>query len=859
MTERTIIPYYKQEECFEESKKGINKLFGKHLLFVGEDLLNSKDDKKRYYLFKNKDEYKEWIDKQEKKNCYELIKEDKECKTYFDIEKAVLCNSIKSKEYIKEFSNILIHMNKLIEYLHNIIDDGCDESFTTTTLISLYEEPKMIYEKIRDKDGKKIEKEIGIGIKISFHIIINGLKVKNNRCIPSIISEFLKENKEDYIDNSVYSRNRLFRMLDNSKKNKNVYLEFLTLEILKKIINNDSININKNENILIEDIFNMIQDDKQIFENTLITIFNGNERLLKYEPFIKEMKNINKDNNIINDEEEENIFKRVNILLKKNIDNGKLSKDIENFILTNEIINNEGYLPFIPFQRHNGYECLICNKIHENIIPSIIINKEKNLIGFNCWRHNLYGGKILKLGNIINKKIVDKINEENKINEIIIDEQYDFCDLEYELGKKNINQDNFNDTVKKLKLSLLYDQSKSEYNKIMDKKMININKSELIDIKINIENKDNDGKINMDEINLFKFITGKEFGVLKSEITFKNIICYPKIGHRNDISLKEYKRSYNTFKGFAQPIIEKYDYNIVKEFNEKFLEKIMDKEGFFHFINWVRYMLQYPEKKIPALILYGNQGTGKSFLINFLMKLIVGIENSTVVKDKEFSNKFNSFLENYFLIVCHEFNLKKEEMNNLKSYISDIILSIENKNKNVKISENYSKFIFATNNFDDLDETIRKFLLIFINDTYLLNGEFFSSLEKEIIEKDIAINWFNWILKTPIDEKFDINKVHTKFVLELINEKRSHLDSFILNLFIDKAEKDKIKETDGTISLESIICAYNDCKDVEKEYKIPKEIKIVANKYLNKLENSKSKSKVFYNSIKAPYLKYYVE
>ena len=135
-----------------------------------------------------------------------------------------------------------------------------------------------------------------------------------------------------------------------------------------------------------------------------------------------------------------------------------------------------------------------------------------------------------------------------------------------------------------------------------------------------------------------------------------------------------------------------------------------------HFVNWLAWLVQYPDKKLMhAALLLGKKGTGKS-VIGELMKVILGKHNCSEPSRKRVASEFNGWLANKLLVIIHELREKGARglYDELKEYITQGTTSINLKGIEAHEVDNFSAFLTITNHDDaiPIDDNERRYLVI---------------------------------------------------------------------------------------------------------------------------------------------------
>lgn len=121
-----------------------------------------------------------------------------------------------------------------------------------------------------------------------------------------------------------------------------------------------------------------------------------------------------------------------------------------------------------------------------------------------------------------------------------------------------------------------------------------------------------------------------------------------------------------------------------------------------HLLQWIAFTVQKPGEKIKhALILCGQQGTGKSYVAR-LLKALHGKSNVHEVETDELHSQFTAWLEGKQIILIEELMAfdRRELANKLKPLITQEVVRVNQKHKKVYSIRNLASF-FCTTNHDE--------------------------------------------------------------------------------------------------------------------------------------------------------------
>ncbi len=135
-----------------------------------------------------------------------------------------------------------------------------------------------------------------------------------------------------------------------------------------------------------------------------------------------------------------------------------------------------------------------------------------------------------------------------------------------------------------------------------------------------------------------------------------------------------------------------------------------------HVLNFLGHIVQKPRIKVlHALLLYGMQGIGKSYLARVL-ELVLGQHNVRVIGMPELSSSFNAWVEGVQVVRVEEVMMlgRRELMNKLKPLITESTITINQKGLPTYTIPNRVNLLFFSNHYDALrlDADDRRYCVI---------------------------------------------------------------------------------------------------------------------------------------------------
>lgn len=163
-----------------------------------------------------------------------------------------------------------------------------------------------------------------------------------------------------------------------------------------------------------------------------------------------------------------------------------------------------------------------------------------------------------------------------------------------------------------------------------------------------------------------------------------------------------------------------------------------DVDLYEYILDWMAHIIQYPEKKIDkALVIRGNQGTGKGFFVQEFGSLL-GNAFHHLTNMGPLTGRFNSELVNNLLVFADEVTWggKRAEGSRLKTFISEDRINIEFKGKDVVPMNNFARLIIASNHewVVPVEGGDRRYVVIDIDDRNKEDKVYFNNIHQEMLD-----------------------------------------------------------------------------------------------------------------------------
>lgn len=212
-----------------------------------------------------------------------------------------------------------------------------------------------------------------------------------------------------------------------------------------------------------------------------------------------------------------------------------------------------------------------------------------------------------------------------------------------------------------------------------------------------------------------------------------------------------------------------------------------DEDHVYEYVlNWLAHAILYPWIKIKtALVLQGNEGCGKSGIVDAIFSRVFGAHYLHVMDMEDLVGKFNHqsseklmiFGDEAFWAGCKSFSGK------LKALITENVTRCEQKGIDAYTTESFTNYILASNHYwvVPAGENARRWCCLACTSKYNNNTQYFSVLHKTLSDQDgLGVKCFIRYLEETIDlTKFIPSKIpKTKLLREQKENSFDSLESF---------------------------------------------------------------------------------
>lgn len=121
-----------------------------------------------------------------------------------------------------------------------------------------------------------------------------------------------------------------------------------------------------------------------------------------------------------------------------------------------------------------------------------------------------------------------------------------------------------------------------------------------------------------------------------------------------------------------------------------------------HFMNWLAVVWQQRRKPLTAWVLHGVEGTGKGLLFNNVLVPLFGREHAVQKRASELNSEFNGWVERALVCMIDEIDAEmflnsRSVEANLRTLITEPVVSVRRMRTDSYLAPNYTAFIFSSN------------------------------------------------------------------------------------------------------------------------------------------------------------------
>jgi hypothetical protein len=168
-----------------------------------------------------------------------------------------------------------------------------------------------------------------------------------------------------------------------------------------------------------------------------------------------------------------------------------------------------------------------------------------------------------------------------------------------------------------------------------------------------------------------------------------------------------YHKTFNLFTPTEYMFLEKNNtaIDLAKEcpaINTVICNVIPDATERERFINWLSFTFNTRNKSVVAWLIRGVQGSGKNLMFQEIITPLWGKNHCSVVDNSALDNQFNPYIKHKMMIAYNEVTTdyrsdKKDKVSKIKTYVSDLLVNINEKNVRQYTLDNFSNSLFFSN------------------------------------------------------------------------------------------------------------------------------------------------------------------
>jgi len=192
-------------------------------------------------------------------------------------------------------------------------------------------------------------------------------------------------------------------------------------------------------------------------------------------------------------------------------------------------------------------------------------------------------------------------------------------------------------------------------------------------------------------------------------------------------------------------------------------------------LDWFANMLQFPSTQTLLIVLQGEEGCGKSVILEFLAH-IMGKHMSIEIQDvkENLFGRFNAHLSGKVLLNINETD-RREMMpfiEKLKTMITSPTITIEEKGQKKKVEDNHFHLCMTINpeNVLPIKEGSRRFFYSRASSLYIGNTEYFNELFEFIKSRKNQRAFYQFLMSRPVKREITIKDIPASEIMEQLYE-----------------------------------------------------------------------------------------
>lgn len=219
-----------------------------------------------------------------------------------------------------------------------------------------------------------------------------------------------------------------------------------------------------------------------------------------------------------------------------------------------------------------------------------------------------------------------------------------------------------------------------------------------------------------------------------------------------------------------------------------------DEKVYKYLISWIAYMIQFPDKKLPCIVLISKQGAGKTSLI-LLLKKMLGERKVFECSDpsRDVWGDFNYLMMDAFLVNLSEiaFADSKDAIGKFKALITDSTININQKGVSQITVASHHHFIVTTNNDNafNIKKDDRRMVVVRSSDDKIGNTDYFDEIYALIEDTDTVRTTYDYFKNFDLSS-YEPSKIpQTEHLTELKAISTSPVEDWLKDLTLENHDK----------------------------------------------------------------------
>lgn len=278
----------------------------------------------------------------------------------------------------------------------------------------------------------------------------------------------------------------------------------------------------------------------------------------------------------------------------------------------------------------------------------------------------------------------------------------------------------------------------------------------------------------------------------------------------NDVNLQKYEK--NTWGGFQAEFVDEVDMDklkpILRHIKEVWADN--DEHNAKYILSWIAQIIREPT--VPTdkvIVLFGEQGCGKTLICSFLINFLFGRELSMSTTGLDpFTGRFNAAIQGKLFANSNELQCIGENnfagsFDKMKSLVTERLIQIERKGMEPQQIDNFINFLFTTNNAHTLkiEHGDRRYACFTASNCHNGDNDYFTELV-DSFNQDTANHFYTYLFNLEKEERVPLNIIpDTELRRSMIDSSKTPVVKF-LETFDDSIFNDLTPEEVYDLSVE---------------------------------------------------------